>query len=74
MNGLGEQYHGKLKVDIRNALSPQGEKERAALGFTDHGLVIYDADGNIITKLSGHYLMKPEIVKAVQKVMGEAGS
>lgn len=69
MNGLEAEYQGALKCDVRNARSPQGQAEIKALGFQTHGLAIYDAAGNLKTKLDGHQLSEEEIRAAVKLVM-----
>jgi len=69
VNGLEKEYNGALKCEVRNAFSPESQKEISQLGFDTHGLVIYDAAGNLKAKLDGHLLSEEAIRKAVNKVM-----
>ncbi len=69
MNGLDKEYGNALKCEVRNAFAPESKKEISQLGFNTHGLVIYDAEGNLKVKLDGHLLSEEAIRKAVNEVM-----
>jgi hypothetical protein len=70
VNGLEEEYQGALACVILDATTPEGEAQIKAYGFGSHGMVIFDASGNVQKKLDGHYLSEATIREAVQEVMG----
>lgn len=71
MHGLEEEYRGALKAEIRDATTPKHKAEIREHGFETHGMVIYDAEGQLKKKLDGHLMQEPEIRRAVRDVVGD---
>lgn len=70
VNGLEKEFEGALECEILDAFTPENKKQIKAYGFGSHGLVIFDAEGNIKKKLDGHNLHDPQIRAALKEVMG----
>ena len=69
VNGLEEEYQGTLECEILDATTSDSKAQIQAYGFGNHGLVIFDAQGNVEKKMDGHLMTEPEIRQAVQEVM-----
>jgi hypothetical protein len=69
VNGLEEQHKGVLSCEVRDATDESGKADIAELGFGTHGMVIYDADGNILKKMDGHLMSEEEINLAVKEAL-----
>lgn len=72
MNGLEEQYTGTLECEILDATTEESKAQIKAYGFGNHGLVIFDGEGNLQKKMDGHKMQEPQIRQALQEVMGGA--
>lgn len=70
MNGLGNEYKGRVNVAIENATSPENANRiHSEFGFRSHGLVIYGKNGQVAQKLDGHNLDEPTIRAALETVL-----
>lgn len=70
MNGLEKEYEGQLTCEIKDATDDAGKAAVKALGFKNHGLVIYDAKTeNLLSKIDGHIISEEEIRKAVTSAL-----
>jgi hypothetical protein len=72
VRGLEEEYQGALKCEVLDATTSENKAQIRAYGFDNHGLVIFDAQGNVQKKLDGHLMREPQIRAALQEVMGGA--
>ncbi len=70
VNGLEEQYTGKLECEILDATTPESVEQIKGYGFGNHGLVIFDGEGNVQKKMDGHMMQEPQIRQALKEVMG----
>jgi len=70
VNGLEKEFEGALECEILDAFTPENKEQIKAYGFGSHGLVIFDAEGNVKKKLDGHLMRDPEIRAALKEVMG----
>lgn len=70
MNGLESEYKDRVTVSIEDATSAQNAARiKNEFGFRNHGLVIYDRQGQIGQKLDGHLLSEPQIRSALESVL-----
>lgn len=72
MNGLEEQYTGKLECEIVDATTDESKAKIKAYGFGNHGMVIFDDEGSVKKKMDGHLMQEPAIRQALKEVMGGA--
>lgn len=72
MNGLENEYKGNLECEILDATTPESVEQIKAYGFGNHGLVIFDGEGNVKKKMDGHFMQEPQIRQALKEVMGGA--
>ena len=73
MNGLGNEYKGRVNVAIENASSPENANRiHSEFGFRSHGLVIYGKNGQIAQKMDGHNMDEATIRAALQSVLAGA--
>ncbi len=70
MNGLEEEFQGTLKCDVLDATTAENKAQIKAYGFGNHGLVVFDGQGNVQKKMDGHLMGEPEIRAALTEVMG----
>lgn len=73
VNGLQQEYQGTLVCEILDATTPEAEAQIEAYGFGSHGMVFFDASGNLAKKIDGHLLGKKTIRAAVKEVLGIEG-
>jgi hypothetical protein len=70
VNGLGNEYKGRVNVAIENATSSENANRiHSEFGFRSHGLVIYDKNGKIAQKIDGHNIDEATIRAALQSVL-----
>lgn len=70
MNGLGNEYKGRVNVAIENASSPENANRiHSEFGFRSHGLVIYGKNGQIAQKIDGHNMDEATIRAALETVL-----
>jgi hypothetical protein len=69
VNGLEKKHHGALQCEVLDATTPENKAQIHEYGFGSHGLVIFDAQGNLKKKLDGHLMREPEINQALAEVM-----
>jgi hypothetical protein len=69
VNGLEKEFSGALKCEVLDATTPENLEQIRAYGFGNHGMVIFDAQGNVKKKMDGHLMREPEIRQALQEVM-----
>ena len=70
MNGLGNEYKGRVNVSIENAQSPENaDRIHKEFGFRSHGLVIYGKNGQVAQKLDGHNMDEATIRAALETVL-----
>jgi len=73
VNGLGNEYKGRVNVAIENASSPENANRiHSEFGFRSHGLVIYGKDGHVAQKMDGHNMDEATIRAALQTVLAGA--
>ncbi len=73
VNGLGNEYKGRVIVAIENAQSPQNaDRIHSEFGFRSHGLVIYDKNGTLARKIDGHNMDEATIRAALESVLSGA--
>jgi hypothetical protein len=70
VNGLGNEYKGRVNVAIENAQSPENaDRIHSEFGFRSHGLVIYGKNGKIAQKIDGHNMDEATIRAALESVL-----
>lgn len=70
VNGLGNEYKGRVNVAIENATSPENANRiHSEFGFRSHGLVIYGKNGQIAQKIDGHNMDEATIRAALETVL-----
>ncbi len=69
MRGLEKEYQGALKCEVLDATTSDNKTQIQSYGFGSHGMVIFDAQGEVQKKLDGHLMREPEIRQALQEVM-----
>ena len=73
MTSLDREFHDRVASDIENATTPENaERIKQEFGFKSHGLVIYNAAGEVKEALDGHLLKEPEIRAALMRVLDAA--
>ena len=72
VNGLEEEFKGALECEVLDAMTAENKAQIKAYGFDNHGLVVFDAQGTVRSKLNGHLMREPEIRAALKEVMGDA--
>ncbi len=70
VNGLETEYKGNLECEILDATTPESVEQIKGYGFGNHGLVIFDGEGNVQKKMDGHMMQEPQIRQALKEVMG----
>ncbi len=70
VNGLETEYNDSLECEILDATTPESVEQIKGYGFGDHGLVIFDGEGNVQKKMDGHLMQEPQIRQALKEVMG----
>lgn len=70
MNGLEKEYNGALKVNILPTTAEESQKQIASHGFQSHGMLIFDANKKLLTKMDGHFLKESQIREAVKTAIG----
>lgn len=70
MNGLDEEYGAALLVDVLDATTAESKQKIAEYGFENHGLVIFDAEGQVKKKMDGHEWTEAQIRAALSDVTG----
>lgn len=69
VNGLEEEYAGKLECEILDATTAESVEQIKGYGFGNHGLVIFDGEGNVQKKMDGHLMQESQIRQALKEVM-----
>jgi hypothetical protein len=70
VNGLGNEYKGRVNVAIENATSQENANRiHNEFGFRSHGLVIYDKNGKLAQKIDGHNMDEATIRAALESVL-----
>ena len=70
VNGLGNEYKGRVNVSIENASKPENASRiHSEFGFRSHGLVIYGKNGEVLRKMDGHMLQEADIRSALESVL-----
>lgn len=69
MNGLEQEYEGSLECDVLDATVPESVAKIREYELGNHGMVIYDAHGNVGKTLGGHKMTEAEIRQALKEVM-----
>jgi hypothetical protein len=72
VNGLGEEYKGRVNVSIENATKPENAERIHEYGFRSHGLVIFGKNGEVLQKMDGHLLQEADIRSALESVLAGA--
>ena len=71
MNGLDKEFGDALVVNVFDASTAESKQKIAEYGFENHGLVIFDKDGDLRTKMNGHEWTEAQIRDALDKVRNE---
>ena len=69
MNGLEEEYAGKLECEVLDATTPESLEQIKGYGFANHGLVIFDGKGNVQKMMDGHLMQELQLRQALKEVM-----
>jgi hypothetical protein len=72
VNGLEKEYEGTLECDVFDATTAASKQAISEYGFENHGLVIFDAQGDVQKKMDGHDWTEVQIRTALSDVMGGA--
>jgi hypothetical protein len=62
VRGLAPSYEGSIKMDVVMCDDADQKMIEEQFGADRHGLLVRDAEGKIIDKISGHMFGKDEIV------------
>ena len=71
VNSLEKEFNGALQCEVLDAFTPENKEKIKGYGFDNHGLVVFDANGNVKKKMNGHLMRGPEIRAALSEVMGD---
>ncbi len=63
-------YAGKIRFTIVPQTNDNFAKEVESYDIGSHGLVGFDPQGNVATKIAGHQFGKAEIVGAIKALLG----
>jgi hypothetical protein len=67
---LETEYEGRIDFSIIQTATEEGsDVEQYDVG--NHGLVIFDADGNVIETIAGHNIEKQKIVAICKQLTAE---
>jgi hypothetical protein len=69
VNRLEEQYGGTVKCEVKDATTEVNREEIKAYDLGNHGMVIFDAAGDIKWKKAGHSMTEPEITEVLERVL-----
>ncbi len=69
MNGLDNEYGDELECRVLDATTAESKQKIAEYGFENHGLVIFDVDGQTRKKMDGHDWTEAQIRAALNEVM-----
>ena len=72
MNGLEKEHEGTLECEVLDANTAASMRAIKGYGFENHGLVIFDAQGDVQKKMDGHDWTEVQIRAALKDVMGGA--
>ena len=62
-------YEGKVQFTIIPNTKEGFKEEVASLDIGSHGLVGFDPEGKVVTKIEGHSFSRAEIVAAIQTLL-----
>lgn len=69
VSGLEQQFPGDVKAENLNARDPESQKVIKDAGFQNHGLIIRDANGEIVWKQADHKVKMRDVRRAVRKLL-----
>lgn len=70
MDGLEDEYAGRVTFQLIPAKADGFKEDVARYELETHGLVGFDAAGEVVVTLPGHNFGREEIVAAVERVLG----
>lgn len=70
VNGLAEEYDGKLEFEVVKTTDPGSAERIANYGFDIHGMVVVDQDDNVVWKEEGHKQKKAGVKAAIDAALG----
>ena len=70
VNGLAEQYDGRMEFEVVKTTDPGAEERIKQYGFDIHGMVITDAQDKILWKEEGHLMKGPAVQAQIDQLLG----
>lgn len=71
MSGLENEYPGKVVTQNIDATTPESKQICKDLGFANHGLVIRDAQDEVLWKQPDHDVKIEDVRAALDGLVGE---
>ena len=71
MSGLESEYPGKVVTQNIDATTPESKQICTDLGFANHGLVIRDAQDEVLWKQPDHDVKIEDVRAALDGLVGE---
>lgn len=69
MSGLEKEFPGEVKAENLSARDAESQKVIKAAGFQTHGLIIRDANDEIVWKQADHTVKMDEVRAAIRKLL-----
>lgn len=69
VNGLEQEYDGALDCEVLDAMTAESQAKIQEYGFGNHGLVVFDGEGNLRVRIDGHLIEEAAIRAAVSSVL-----
>ncbi|MFK7741069.1 MAG: hypothetical protein AB8H80_12175 [Planctomycetota bacterium] len=70
MNGLAEDYAGKLEFEVLPTTAEGSAERMKKYGFDVHGMVLTDQDDNVVWKEDGHKQKREGVQSAIDEALG----
>ena len=69
VNGLDKEFGSALQCDVLDSTTEDSKQAIAGYGFDDHGLVVFEAGGDVSWKKNGHHISEEELRAALKVAM-----
>ena len=69
MSGLEQEFEGRVVAENVDAMTPETEKICKDLGFKNHGLVVRNADGEVLWSQPDHEVAVDDARQAIKGLL-----
>ena len=69
VSGLEKEFPGEIKTENLNARDPESQKVIKDAGFQTHGLIIRDANDEIVWKQADQTVKMDDVREAIRKLL-----